>query len=184
MWSRAAELTTGLQAIFTVLFWGLGESQLHGATVRVIPLTHSTLVLLFVRADLLVAADVLRGGEKKSGDKSVKSAWLLHRLRWLRWENYAIRTHCRRTGSEPDDGACWKHTRTKKTKQNGRAVKAPSSWSATKKSLFFNVGDEHGDEIMSARVCVGAEMTFIYRLLIKYLHSSIRGHCLHHQNTL
>lgn len=34
--------------------------------MRVIPLTHSTLVLLFVRADLLVAADVLRGGRKRA----------------------------------------------------------------------------------------------------------------------
>ena len=149
MWSRAAELTAGLQSIFTVLFWGLGERQLHGATVRVVPLTHSTLVLLLVGADLLVAADVLRGG--KSRDESVKSAWLLHRLRWLRWENDAIRTHRRRTGSQPDDGAWWKHTRTKKTpkktkqKKNGRAAKTLNSWSATIKS--FNVMSEVSTEM-------------------------------------
>lgn len=45
--------------MFTVLFGRLGERQLHGATVGVVPLAHSALVLLFVRADLLVAADVL-----------------------------------------------------------------------------------------------------------------------------
>lgn len=45
--------------IITVLFGGLGERQFHGAAVGVVPLTHSALVLLFVRADLLVAAHML-----------------------------------------------------------------------------------------------------------------------------
>lgn len=59
--SCEAELLSSAQApsIITVLFGRLGECQLDGATVGVFPLTHSTFVLLLVRADLLVAADVL-----------------------------------------------------------------------------------------------------------------------------
>lgn len=78
---------------------------------------------------------------------------------------------------------CLLETHPDQKKQNGRAVKTPSSWSATTKKPFSYVPGEHGDEIMSACVCDGAEMKFIYRLLIEYLHSSNRGHRLHHQNT-
>ena len=45
--------------IITILFGGLGERQLHCAAVGVVPLTHSTFVLFFVRANLLVTAHML-----------------------------------------------------------------------------------------------------------------------------
>lgn len=45
--------------IITILFGRLGECQLHGATVGVVPLTHATFVLVFVGANLLVAAYML-----------------------------------------------------------------------------------------------------------------------------
>lgn len=47
------------QLIITILFRRLGECQLHGATVGIVTLTHSTFVFLFVRADLFVAAYML-----------------------------------------------------------------------------------------------------------------------------
>lgn len=60
----------------TIHFGGLGERELHSATVGVIPLTHSTFVLLLIRAHLLVTAYVLQ--ERAKVVSHSEQTWLLH----------------------------------------------------------------------------------------------------------
>lgn len=55
--------------LITGLLGRLGERQLYSATVGVVPLAHSTFVLLFVRTDLLVAAYMLCGERGRTGNQ-------------------------------------------------------------------------------------------------------------------
>lgn len=75
--SRTDGLSTYLA--LTVFLGRLGECQLHGATMRIVPLTHSTFVLLFVRAHLLVAAYMLwkgkKGKDSQSAPSDVQTVW-------------------------------------------------------------------------------------------------------------
>lgn len=45
--------------VITGFLGRLSQSEFHSAAVGVVPLADSTLVFLFVGADLLIAADVL-----------------------------------------------------------------------------------------------------------------------------
>ena len=63
----------------TCLFGRLGECQLDGATVRVVPPTHSTLVFLFVGAHLLVTAHVLQQDKNRTGSQFLSKLHVLPR---------------------------------------------------------------------------------------------------------
>lgn len=108
--------------IITVLFGRLGERELHGATVRIVPLTDSTFVLLLVRSDLLVAAYMLcvcvhvcGCGEGKGESRDSQSCPMLRPTITQCWENHGMRKSCRHLFFfflKPDDEACWKRPQT------------------------------------------------------------------------